>query len=339
MITYSTLSRRSITGISALLLSVVVHAQAIGDTFTEGGFQCEVLAVNPETASGQVKITGSATEVGESLEIPATLKHTYAEAEWLFDVTVIGEKAFAESKALKTVRFPSPEETSITVIGPLAFHHCAALQCINLEDTKIEVLEPLFTKDETDEMYFEDLTELQLPETLKEIKSFAMQFLGIRTMTIPASVTTIGEGILEGNIYLEEFYWKGAQVDRLPLYTFLGDDALQKVYFLTVNDIATDGLTDMHFYMCHKELLTVYVTPASYEILSANGYNNETSVFSTLAVDPNWTGIVMPQAASSGSVRGVTDKYHAVYSISGSKISQPQKGTLYIRDGRKFIAR
>ena len=75
------------------------------------------------------------------------------------------------------------------------------------------------------------------------------------------------------------------------------------------------------------------------KILSANGYNNETSVFSTLAVDPNWTGIVMPQAASSGPVRGVTDKYHAVYSISGSKISQPQKGTLYIRDGRKFIAR
>ena len=126
-----------------------------------------------------------------------------------------------------------------------------------------------------------------LPETLKEIKSYALQFLGLRSITIPSGVTAFGEGVLEGTIYLQEFYWIGAKVTSLPQNTFLGEDALKTVYFLTTQDIDPDGLTDMHFYMCHKEQLNVYVTQQSYNILVKNGYKNKKSVYSTL-VGTDW---------------------------------------------------
>lgn len=324
--------------LAASALPSALAAQTAGDTFAAGGLVCKVLTADDAARSGQVEITGSVAEVGESLEIPATVKQAYGGAEWTFSVTAIGEKAFAESKALKTVRFPAKDESALTVIGPLAFHHCTALQQINLQDTKIEVLEALFTKDLYDEAYFDDLTELVLPETLKEIKPYAMQFLGIRTMTIPSGVTAIGEGILEGNIYLEEFYWRGAQVNSLPINTFLGDDALRKVYYLTVDDIAPDGLTDMHFYMCHKERLTVYVTPSSYAVLTANGYDNGQSIFSTLAADEGWTGIAEASAGKTPALSAGTDA-DGVFTLHGVRASHPVKGRLYISGGRKYIYR
>lgn len=339
MTNISTPLRLCLIMVCSILFPSTSNCQTVGDTFTDPAFTYKVLAVDVAAKRGLVELTGLATEVGESLVIPAAVSQSFDGEEWTFAVSAIGASAFAECKKLQTVKFPALEETSLTTIGPLAFHHCTALRSLNLEDTKIEVLESLFTKDDAEEMYFEELTELKLPETLKEIKSFAMQFLGIRTMTIPASVTTIGEGILEGNIYLEEFYWKGAKVNKLPLTTFLGDDALQKVYFLTDNDIDPNGLTDMHFYMCHKEMLTVYVTPSSYSVLTANGYDNETSVFSTIAVDEEWTAIQRSHAATPESAFSTADKYQATYSLQGSRITYPRKGTLYIRDGRKYMAR
>ena len=336
MINYTTLLRSWFVGLIVFLFPSCLYAQSVDDTFTASGLSCKVLSVDVATKSGQVEITGSDSEVGEELEIPATLKQTYADGEWTFSITAIGTSAFAECKTLKTVKFPAPDETSLSVIGPLAFHHCTSLTSINLEDTKIEVLESLFTKNEADEAYFDDLTQLKLPETLKEIKSFAMQFLGITSITIPASVTAIGEGILEGNIYLEEFYWKGAQVTSLPLNTFLGDDALKIVYFLTVDDIDPNGLTDRHFERYGQNKATVYVTPSSYEVLTANGYNNEESIFSILIADTEWTGIehIGQDAASKKSI---DETSHAIYTLQGVRVSHPVQGHLYISGGRKYI--
>lgn len=335
---YSTSLRLGLTGIFALLLPSILCAQSVGETFTADGFACKVLTSDATTRSGQIEITSSVSEVGETLDIPATLKQTYADGEWTFSVTAIGASAFAESKTLKTVKFPAVEENSLTIIGPLAFHHCTALQSINLEDTKIEVLETLFTKNDADEAYFDNLTEVKLPETLKEIKSFALQFLGIKTITIPASVTAIGEGVLEGNIYLEEFYWKGAQVNSLPITTFLGDDALKIVYFLTVNDIAPNGLTDKHFEMYGQDKVKVYVTPASYEILIANGYDNETSIFSTLIADTEWTDIESVKDDAVSELSG-KERSKAIYTLQGVRVTQPVKGQLYIKNGHKYICK
>lgn len=288
---------RLFTLLVGLMMTLVASAQE--KTFSAGVFQCKVIAADA------VEITGASGTVGADLIIPAVIdnggsKYTVAAigAEAFKETAVetldlsaatglkrIGASAFADCEKLTTVKFPALESSSLTEIGALAFHHDILLSSMNLEDTRIEVLEALFTKDINDEEYFDDLLELKLPQTLKEIKSYALQFLGLRSITIPSSVTKFGQGVLEGTIYLEEFYWKGAQVNSLPKNTFLGEDALKTVYFLTVADIEPDGLSDKHFFMCHKDKLNVYVTKRSYDILTGNGYTNEKSVYSTLVSD------------------------------------------------------
>lgn len=267
----------------------IVSAQ---ETFSEGGFEYKVVAGGAEitggSASGKLAIPaklGSYTVTSIAAEAFKGAAITELDCSAATGLQRIGELAFAECSQLTTVKFPAADATSLTEIGALAFQHDVLLSSINLQDTRIEVLESLFTKDLNDEVYFDDLLELALPQTLKEIKSYALQFLGLTSITIPSSVTKIGEGILEGTIYLEEFYWKGAQVNSLPRNTFLGEDALKTVYFLTVDDIAPKGLSDLHFFMCHKDKLNVYVTKRSYDILVENGYTNEKSVYSTLVSD------------------------------------------------------
>lgn len=323
-------------------MTSVVSAQ--DDTFSAGGFECKVIATEA------VEITGASSAVEGALVIPATLENngvaytvTAIGAEAFKASTVtdldlsaatglqrIDESAFAECSQLTTVKFPAAETTSLTEIGALAFHHDTALSSINLQDTRIEVLEALFTQDMYDEVYFDNLIELTLPQTLKEIKSYALQFLGLKSITIPPSVTTFGEGVLEGTIYLKEFYWIGAQVTSLPKNTFLGEDALKTVYFLTTNVIDPDGLSDMHFYMCHKDQLNVYVTQESYHILVANGYTNENAIYSTLVADTEWVGIHTVRKDDKGS--------GAVYSLSGQQVSTSHKGVV-IKNGRKYLVK
>ena len=311
----------------------IISAQEV---FSEGGFEYKI------DADGAEIIGGNATG---TLIIPArlgnyTVNSIAAEAFKGNEITEldcsaatglqrIGESAFAECRQLTKVKFPPIEATSLTEIGALAFHHDTKLSSMNLEDTRIEVLNALFTKDMNDEVGFDDLTTLKLPQTLKEIKSYAMQFLGIREITIPSSVTAIGSGILEGNIYLEDFIWRDAQVTSLPRNTFLGDDALKTVYFLTKEPIEPNGLTDLHFFMCHKDKLNVYVTQQSYDILTANGYNNEISVYSTLvAYTEGETGIRHTKAEDSGSI--------ATYNLKGQQIGNSYKG-IVIRNGKKYF--
>lgn len=338
--------------VAAFGLTSPLLAQGIGDTFTEDGLYFKVTAVEPlavEVASGTV--------ADGTLAIGNTVEHngsTYAitsiggEAFKGSGITMldlsratnlqrIGAAAFGENKTLESVIFPVSESSSLVEIGPLAFHHDTGLKSINLEDTHITVLEALFTRDDGDEMYFDNLTELRLPESLTEIKSYALQFLGIRKMTIPAGVTTIGDGILEGNIYLEEVSWKGAQVTSIPRYTFLGDDALRKVSILTVNPLEPTGLTDKHFFMCDKELLTVYVTQESYDSLLSGGYDNETTVYSTLAVDTEWTTGI--EDVRAGHCQANTISEGPVFNLRGQRVVLTRQGEVYIRGGKKFVAR
>ena len=333
------------------------EATAVNSTETMTSAQEEIFSADgleyKLIAEGAAEITGATTAVSGTLTVPAALDNYTVTAIGNeafkgaaiteLDLTAatglqrIGESAFADCSQLTTVKFPALDNSSLTEIGALAFHHDTALRSMNLQDTRIEVLESLFTKDMNDEVYFDDLMELALPETLKEIKSYALQFLGLRSITIPASVTSFGDGVLEGTIFLEEFYWKGAQVTRLPINTFLGEDALRIVYFLTNQDIDQDGLTDMHFYMCHKDKLNVYVTKRSFEILEGYGYSYENSIYSTLVADTEWKPGDDPSAIAAPKMKSDSQADGAVYTLQGVRVAKPRKGELYIKDGKKFV--
>lgn len=334
-----------------LVLSSVSVAYAQEETFSADGFECKIIA------NDAVEITGATTPATGTLIIPATIGNytvtaigdgafktsaiTELDCSAATGLQRIGESAFADCNQLTTVKFPALDNSSLTEIGALAFQHDTALSSINLEDTRIKVMEALFTKDMNDEVYFDDLLSLQLPETLKEIKSYALQFLGLRSITIPSSVKAFGEGVLEGTIYLEEFYWKGAKVNSLPRNTFLGEDALKVVYFLTNKPIERGGLSDLHFYMCHKDQLNVYVTQELYDNLIpyADGFGN--AIYSTLVAVTDWEPDPEdpddPDDPSAIAAPRMIPADGAIYTLQGVRVNQPRKGQLYIQNGKKYV--
>jgi len=342
-----------------LLTSITaLKAQTVGESFTTAdGLKCTVVSdVQPAT----VTVTGGSV-ASNILSIPATVENggtafaVAAIADEAFkgsdivtlDLTTatnlqrIGVSAFADCKKLQTVTFPAATESQLTEIGTLAFHHASALKNFNLEDTRLTVLESLFSKNESDEISIEGLTELRLPETLVEIKDYALQFLDIKEIEIPSSVTTFGNCVLEGCVYLTDFVWKNAQITSLPLYTFRGDE-LNNVTIITTQPFAPDGLTDKHFYHISSDgmLTNVILTQESIESLAKGGYTNETSVFSVLVP---WSGdpdAIKSIKAEPQTEAEMTDSDNdSWYTLQGTSVDCPKKGRLYIHNGRKVIVK
>ena len=343
--------------VSFILGPVVTgFAQEVGETFEENDLRCRILTVGSD--GNTIEILGPEGAVDNYFAVPASLDYegqTYrivSLADNSFKrsrmstldlsgatfLQRIGASAFADCAKLTTVIFPPAEQSSLTEIGTLAFYHDTALQSFNLEDTRLEVLESFFSENEDDEITIEGLTTLKLPETLKEVKPYALQFLDITEIEFPAGITNIGDRILEGCIYLREFIWENAQVTRIPKHFFLGDDKLEKVVLYTVEPLEPDGLTDLHFFMCDKSVLHVYVTQASADNLAQNWYTTDKSVYSTLVANPNWTSISAPVSDRDTKIaQHSEDSDDAYYTLQGLRVSSPQPQRLYIYKGRKVI--
>ena len=349
--------RYSVIAVLLLVGTTVLNAQTVGDVFvTADGLTCIVTDVS-ESAS--VTVTGGSV-AGDILSVPAKVENdgkafaVTAIADEAFKgcgiVTLdlmnatnlqrIGVSAFADCMQLENVTFPVATESKLTEIGTLAFHHATALKSFNIEDTRLGVLESLFTKDESDEISIEGLTELRLPETLVEIKDYALQFLNIKEIEIPSSVTIFGNYVLEGCVFLTDFIWKNAQVTRLHRHTFRGDE-LKNVTLITTTPLDPDGLTDRHFFHVSTDgtVTNVIVTPESIESLNKGGYTNETAIYSVLVP---WKGEPdgIRAVESTNKDRDETAiNDNAWYTLQGARVNAPLKRGLYIHNGRKVLFR
>lgn len=330
------------------LLPTGICAQGIGDTFSEGGIDFrivseEAVSIVGGSVEGTLTVAADVEHNSQSYAITEIADEAFRNSSLsVLDLSAatslqrIGVSAFAECQSLEIVTFPAASESSLTEIGTLAFHHAFALKQMNLEDTRIEVLESLFSENEADEITIEGLTKLRLPETLKEIKKYALQFLDITEIEIPSGVTSFADRVLEGCIRLREVTWIGAQITKVPRYTFLGDDQLEKVMIITVAPLSPDGLTDLHFYMCDKELLKIVLTAESIANLATAGYTNESSVYSTLV--PYAGSEDDPTTIVSHSQKAESTLAEApYYSLQGQRVDHPQPGQLYIHGGRKVV--
>ena len=321
-----------------LSLHLNVKGQTVGEIFTEDIFTFTVLTT--EAGGCTVELTDGKTAVG-AIEISAMVEHegnTYkivsigneafkgAKIKELnltgaVNLQRIGASAFAECKQLVKVQYPAIAESSITEIGPLAFHHCRKLESFNIEDTRIRVLESLFSENEKDEISFSKLTSLKLPQSLRIIRKYALQFLDITDIDIPSGVVTFEDRVLEGCIFLKNFTWKNAQVTSIPEKTFLGDDQLDSVSFLTMEPIEPDGLKDSYFKRYSSsdlEPVHVYVTPESYDNLLSGGYTKENSVFTSLEAMTDWLPAQRGDANGDGSVNAA-DIVEVVNYIMGNE--------------------
>lgn len=202
-------------------------------------------------------------------------------------LTTIGEFAFAENSNMATVALPA----SITTLGAGVFCYDNQIASINLGDLKkLATLPCLFQAGVSDEAegkgYMDKLTTVTLPMdgALTTIKDGALQLLAIEEIVIPSTVTSFGWGVTQGCINLKKFTWEDAQVTRLDDWTFRGDDKLETVIFATTKPItSTWDVFDTWFYGNDKDVLTVYVTDESYELLEANGWSEANAKYATLA--------------------------------------------------------
>ena len=119
---------------------------------------------------------------------------------------------------------------------------------------------------------------------LTTIDNYALQGLGLVDIVIPATVTTFGGCVLQGNTNLKNVVWMDAKPSstKLNAYTFRGDSNLEKFFYMTTGALKSGDLTDMHFYWCSKDKLRVYVTKESLKVLEADGYTTANAKYSKL---------------------------------------------------------
>lgn len=114
-----------------------------------------------------------------------------------YQVTGIGEYAFCDCEGLTSVTIPS----SVTTMGAYAFLRCDGLTRINITSLaawcRIKFLfnsfsNPLYYAGHL-YLYGSEVTNLTIPDGIQQLNSFAfVHCLGLKTLTIPADVTSIG---------------------------------------------------------------------------------------------------------------------------------------------------
>ena len=104
----------------------------------------------------------------------------------------IGDNAFNSCTALQGVTIGSSTAAGqVPMIGAGAFSGCASLSAVNLPNSMVSI---------GDEAFYNcgQLTNIVLPSSLETIGIFAFNSTGLTSLTIPASVTSIGRGAFRG---------------------------------------------------------------------------------------------------------------------------------------------
>ena len=158
----------------------------------------------------------------------------------------IADGAFGECENLKGVSIPSSVKTigkvcfsfctslkkailhdELEYIGDGAFFECKELRRIRLPKSLLTIPKGLFCKCEA-------LTNIAIPENVKWIKEYAFAFSGIKSITFPKGLETIGEHAFEDCANLMEF--------KIPNIKFIGAKILNncKLNRLEINTPSID---------------------------------------------------------------------------------------------------
>ena len=138
------------------------------------------------------------------------------------------------------------------------------------------------------------LSNVTLPPALRRIEDGALQLLDIAEITIPSTVTYVGQYALQGCIKLENFTWNDAKGRTIYDNAFRGDDHLKDVKMITKASgssitIATTGYSiedesvDVIFKGNKKDELTFTVNAEDYASFLANGWSETNLHYCTLS--------------------------------------------------------
>ena len=184
-------------------------------------------------------------------------------------VVSVGEKFVQSEKGIKKIVLPS----TIKSIGRSAFNSCEDLETLNLPASVVEIDQLAFTnltklkeitgsnktfkwanggliKNGTTLLAVPNAKSYKIPDTVTEIADYAFYYnKNIKTLTIPSSVKTIGEGAIGDCDSLETLYIQGNNLKNLGNFAFANDDKLGAVY---IPDSVTNIGENFKYYLGSK---------------------------------------------------------------------------------------
>jgi hypothetical protein len=153
----------------------------------------------------------------EDAKLPSTLtvigseafSCTAIESIVIPDEATVYHGAFRICSKLKSVKLPS----TMTEVPDHLFDGCCLLNAIEIPQGVTQIGDGAFWD-------CKSVNSLQIPEGVTAIGSFAFAFMPITTLTIPAHVMTIGEGVFEGCAVLSDVYSKIENPSKCDVKSF-----------------------------------------------------------------------------------------------------------------------
>lgn len=173
----------------------------------------------------------------EELTLPESFEHESV----IYDTYEIGERAFNNSKTLKSIIIPD----SVTMIGDYAFYNCSALESVTIGNGVSIIGEQAFRSDT-------NITSLSLGNSITTISERAFQSCyGLTNVVLPDSVETIGTYAFSSCKGLTNIKF-GTNLTSIGECAFFECDVLDNLVF---NDALTTIGTKA-FYQC-KGITTI----------------------------------------------------------------------------------
>ena len=318
-----------ITFVLTLLMSMVgLQAFAAYDTSTKVNVGTLYYYLDRSNNLAEVTSMPSGNYTGD-IEIPSSI--TYAGTN--YDVTSIGDKAFAWGYGLTSVTIPN----SVTSIGEYAFSSCSGLTSVTIGNSVTSIEKSAFVscKGLTSvtipnsvtsigrEAFYgcSGLTSITIGNSVTSIGDYAfLECSGLTSVTIPNSVTSIGSSAFRGCSSLTSITI-GSGVKIIGGSTFASCPELTDVTCYAENVPSTETTAFKDSYI---EYATLHV-PAS----AVNAYK---------AADPwkNFKNIIEANPTGIKAIENTQTKNTTIYDMNGVRLSEPKKG-INIINGKKVV--